>query len=191
MQIFHMGPLSSANVIHVMHDYNVLLTYTLRCKCMCFMHYQMYQSIAVSHVLHALPDVPEHCSVTCATCTTRRTRALQCHMCYMHYQMYQSIAVSHVLHALPDVPEHCSVTCATCTTRCTRALQCHMCIQSIAVLDNIVHVAYITVTLQMFWVSGLDTGGGGLWGLKLKLMIFISIKMNGKETTYYAKCELS
>ena len=32
---------------------------------------------------------------------------------------------------------------------------------------------------------------GGLWGLKpppFKLMIFISIKMNGKETTYYAKC---
>ena len=33
-------------------------------------------------------------------------------------------------------------------------------------------------------------GGGGLWGLKppFKLMIFISIKMNGKEMTYYAKC---
>ena len=41
-------------------------------------------------------------------------------------------------------------------------------------------------------MAGSDTGGpGGAMGAEappFKLMIFISIKMNGKETTYYAKC---
>ena len=37
------------------------------------------------------------------------------------------------------------------------------------------------------WQGRMQGGGGGLWGLKPPLQI-ISIKMNGKETTYYAKC---
>ena len=38
--------------------------------------------------------------------------------------------------------------------------------------------------------TGSDTGEGamGAEAPPFKLMIFISIKMNGKETTYYAKC---
>ena len=51
------------------------------------------------------------------------------------------------------------------------------------------HKAMQSLLLQ--WSSNSRVGYRGGYGAEaapLKLMIFISIKMNGKETTYYAKC---